>query len=319
MRLPLGTTGESLLLHGQFVLSTTLSSTVTSWCELHVSCADVGLSHSAATSSSKSCPQVTQSAISPQVQTGSTRTVTSDLLSATLTEAATQLSFAAFLARCISVCAPPPPRYPSPRHFWMPPPRLFHTSLSPRTFLHNSRLRSSLLDLSTRTIPRGPWLHRLRTLFSTPRVPDPSLRYFLTRLCRRHLTMPPHNNRSRSSSPGVSSPMTLQRLTSTTRRQCYAFAVPAAPATQATVTSTLRPHACHYSRLQVSGSMPTCAPHIVYLLKRHRCDLVYRSSGNPQPCWCSPSCRNWSFSYTTSNGSSHGEIWAIRTCRAWSH
>ena len=69
-------------------------------------------SHGAATSSSVSCPQVTHSAISPQVQTGPTRTVTSDLMSATLAEAATQLSFAAFLERCISVSAPPPPPLP---------------------------------------------------------------------------------------------------------------------------------------------------------------------------------------------------------------
>ena len=71
-------------------------------------------SHGAATSSSVSCPQVTHSTISPQVQTGPTRTVTSDLLSATLAEAATQLSFAAFLERCIFVNASPPPQLPVP-------------------------------------------------------------------------------------------------------------------------------------------------------------------------------------------------------------
>ena len=71
-------------------------------------------SHGAATSSSVSCPQVTLSAISPQVQTSPTRTITSDLLSATLAEAATQLSFAAFLERCISVRASPPPQLPVP-------------------------------------------------------------------------------------------------------------------------------------------------------------------------------------------------------------
>ena len=70
--------------------------------------------HGAATSSSVSCPQVTHSAISPQVQTGPTRTVTSDLVAATLAEAATQLSFAAFLERCISVSASPPLPLPIP-------------------------------------------------------------------------------------------------------------------------------------------------------------------------------------------------------------
>ena len=61
-------------------------------------------------SSSVSCPQVTLSATHPQVQMGPTRTPTSDLLSATLAEAATQLSFAAFLERCIFVSASPPPQ-----------------------------------------------------------------------------------------------------------------------------------------------------------------------------------------------------------------
>ena len=49
-------------------------------------------SHGAAPSSSVSCPQVTHSAISPQVQAGPTRIVTSDVMSATLAAAATQLS-----------------------------------------------------------------------------------------------------------------------------------------------------------------------------------------------------------------------------------
>ena len=52
--------------------------------------------------------------------------------------------------------------------------RLFHTSLSLGTFPHNSRLRRSLLDLPTCIIPRGLWLHLLRTMFSAPRAPDPS-------------------------------------------------------------------------------------------------------------------------------------------------
>ena len=71
-------------------------------------------SHGAATSSSVSRPQVTHSAINPQVQTGPTRTVTSDFMSATPAEAATQLSFAAFLERCIPVSASPRPPLPIP-------------------------------------------------------------------------------------------------------------------------------------------------------------------------------------------------------------
>ena len=76
--------------------------------------ASTRVSHGAAPSSSVSRPQVTHSAISPQVQTSRTRTVTSDLMSATLAEAATQLSFAEFLERCISLSAPPPPPLPIP-------------------------------------------------------------------------------------------------------------------------------------------------------------------------------------------------------------
>ena len=151
-------------------------------------------SHGAATPSSVFCPQVTHSAISPQVRTGPTRTVTSDLMSATLAEAVTHLSFAAFLERCISVSAPPPPPLPIPT-----PPLDAATQTIPHIAVSqgNSRSRSSLSDVSTRIIPRGPWLHLLRTMFSAPRVPDPSRRYFLTRLCRRlctasRLTMPPH-------------------------------------------------------------------------------------------------------------------------------
>ena len=173
---------------------------------------------------------------------------------------------------------------PSPRHLWMPPRRLFHTSLSLKTFLRNSHSRSFLSDVSTRVINRGSWLHRLRAMFSAPRVPDPSLRYFLTRLCRRlctasHLTMPPHNYHSRSSSSGVSSPMTLK--TAKPRHRHIAtlatphfqnpltllrFTVPAAPTTPATVTSALRPHVCYHSRHRVSRSMPVSAPVMVYLL-----------------------------------------------------
>ena len=60
------------------------------------------------------------------------------------------------------------PSYQSPPHLWMLLRRLFHTSLSLRTFLRNSRSRSSLSDVSTRIIPWGPWLQLLHTMFSAP-------------------------------------------------------------------------------------------------------------------------------------------------------
>ena len=109
---------ESLLLHGYSALRTTLSPTVTSWCELSALPCRYWPPHGSlfgtATPSSVSCPQVTHSAISPQVQTGPTRIVTSDVMSATLAEAATQLSFAEFLERCILLRASPPPLQPNP-------------------------------------------------------------------------------------------------------------------------------------------------------------------------------------------------------------
>ena len=152
--------------------------------------ASTRVSHGAAPSSSVSCPQVTLSVAHPQVQMDPTRTITSDLQSATLAEAATQLSFAAFLERCIFVCATPPPQQP-----------VVHTSPPLVTFLRNSHSGSS-------------WLHLLRMTFSAPRVLDQSPRYLLIRLCRRpytasQLMMPPHNFRSRSSSSGASCPMIL--------------------------------------------------------------------------------------------------------------
>ena len=185
---------ESLLLHWQFALSTTFSLT-----PVQIS-ASTRVSHGAAPSSSVSCPQVTLSAAHPQVQLDPTRTITSDLLSATLAEAATQLSFAAFLERCIFVHASRRPSYQSPPHLWMPLRRLFHTPLPLGTFPRNSRSWS-------------PWLHLLRLTLSALHVLDHSARCFLMRLCRRlytalQLMMPPHNYSSRSSSSGVSSPMT---------------------------------------------------------------------------------------------------------------
>ena len=106
MRLPLGTTGWNHSYYTGNSLSSSPSPVKMSAFTLQ--------SHGAAPSSSVSCPQVTHSATSPQVQTGPTPTVTGDLMSATLAEAATQLSFAAFLERCISVSASPPPQLPIP-------------------------------------------------------------------------------------------------------------------------------------------------------------------------------------------------------------
>ena len=53
------------------------------------------------------------------------------------------------------------------------------------------------------------------------------------------------------------------------------FAAKAAPAMPVTVSSTLLLHTSYQSHHRVSRSMPVNMPHMVYLLKRHRCDLVY--------------------------------------------
>ena len=106
-------------------------------------------------------------------------------------------------------------------------------------------------------------------------------------LCASQLMMPPHNYCSRSSSSGVSYPMTLKSgklchrhiaLLAAPHRHnpltLLRFAAPAAPAMLKTATSTLRLHMSYCSHHRVSRSMPVNMPHMVYLVKRHRCDLV---------------------------------------------
>ena len=131
-------------------------------------------------------------------------------------------------------------------------------------------------------------------------VPPP--RSLLTRLCR-HLyavlyhTILPHNYRSRSSLLDVSS-LTILLTVRARHRHKAILVVPhrlnlltllrlpvsAVPVLTETVTCALWPHVscCSHHRVsnsmprvQVSIMMPICAPHMVYLLKRHRCDPVY--------------------------------------------
>ena len=161
-------------------------------------------------------------------------------------------------------------------------------TLSHKTSLRNSRSRSSLSDASTRTIPRGalapPSSHDV--LCPTCSRPVPSL--LLDAAAQTPLYSVESHDASTQlppSSSGAPSPTTLetakprigtlqcwQRLTFTLI--LLRFAVPAEPATPATVRRTLRPHVCHHSRLRVSSSLPASAPHVVYLLKRPGCDLV---------------------------------------------
>ena len=162
-----------------------------------------------ASSSFVSSTQFTHSAISSHIQASPTRIVTGDVMSATLAEAATQLSFAEFLERCNLMRASPP-----------------HTLLldaATQTFPHSA----ASADASTQ-LPRAEfflsWMHLLgrpfRSLGPTTgtwqNLPDvfPSLLCSWTQLRRllhtvSLLPMPPPSYRPRSSSSGASTPMIL--------------------------------------------------------------------------------------------------------------
>ena len=130
-------------------------------------------SHDAALSSSVSCPQVTLSTAHRQVQMDPSRTITSDLLSATLAEAATQLTSAAFLERCIFVYASPPPQLPVPTPTLQAATQtLPHTAASPdastqlslREFLASPSTHDVICPTCARPVPSLP----LDTAVQTP-------------------------------------------------------------------------------------------------------------------------------------------------------
>ena len=265
-------------------------------------------------SSSVSFPQVTLSAAHFQVQMDPTRTITSDLLSATFDSAS------------------PPPQQPVPTPFPHAATQTFPHTAASRTFLRNSHSGSS-------------WLHLPRMTFSALRVFVKSLHHFLTRSCKRlgtasHLTMLPHNYRSRSFSSGVSSPLTLQTAKRCHRHVTMLAALPqqADIATLCSPSSashasdghehTTAPHAFlqpppgleKCARQRVSRGIPVkvapvrprlCAsisvtppqPHVSTTHVNTFCALScylqekckYRPCGNPQSCRCRSSCRDWSF------------------------
>ena len=144
----------------------------------------------------------------------------------------------------------------------MPLHRLFYTALPLGTFLRSSRSVSSRL-------------HLLRMMFSAPRVQDQSPRYFLMRLCRRLYTA------SRPGNASLPQPPDIATLCSPSS------------AMLATVTSALPPHVSYYSHHRVSRIMLINMLHMVFLLKRHRCDLVWvqlsqlrsRSHMSVPPMW----------------------------------
>ena len=118
-------------------------------------------------------------------------------------------------------------------------------------------------------------------------------------------TILPHNYRSRSSLLDVSSRTILLIVSARHRHKailvvshCLHFlpllrlAVSAVPVLTETVTCTPRPHVscCSHRRvsnsmprLQVSLLMPTCAPHMAYLFKRHLCDPGYVQLSQSRP------------------------------------
>ena len=201
------------------------------------------------------------------------------------------------------MCSPAAAATHPPPYFWMQLRRFFHTPVSHRTSPPNFRSRSSLSDTSTRVIPLGALVPPSAHDVSCPTCsrPVPPLLH-QTRLCRHlrtvsHLTMPPPNYRSRSSSARASSPTTHWIANARHRHiamlaaphlhnplTLLRFAVPGAPAAPATVTTALLLHACHHSLRQVSRMKPTCAPHMGSLLKQRRCDLVCVHLPQLRPC-----------------------------------
>ena len=202
------------------------------------------------------------------------------LLSATLAEAATQLSSVSFLERCIFVNASPPPQLP------VPTPSL---DAATQTFAHIAAFRDASTQLSFREflappstldvrcpacVRSVPSLHldaAVQTPLHSVATHDASSQLPLTELfigCI--LSNDPLDHRAlplaHCNDGNVSRPLNLLTL--------LRFAVPAAPATPARVTRTPRPHMSYQSHHRVSRSMPVFMFHMVYLLKRRRCDLV---------------------------------------------
>ena len=278
---------DSLLLHGQSALSITFSPTVASWCELTVPCADVGL-HMRVTwcSAFKFCvlPTGYTQCHESTGSDGPTRTVTSDFVSATLAEAATQLSFAAFLERCISVSASPaaPATHPHPTSGCRHADYSTHRCLSGRLYatLVRGVLGSTLsthdvlCPTCSRPVPSLPLDASVQTPLHSVVAHDASTQLPLTEFFIGCILSNDPSDRQASPSAHCNAdsvshlhnPLTLRR-----------FAAPAAPAMLATVTSTLQPHVCYYSRHWVSRSMPVSTPHMENLLKRHRCVCVHLS------------------------------------------
>ena len=275
-----------------------------------------------------------------------TRTITNDLLSATLAEAAARLSFAAFLERCIFVNASPPPQLP------VSTPSL---DAATQTFSHTAASR----DVSAQ--------HSFREFLASPstfdvRCPacDRPVRSFLLDAA---VQTPLHSVATHDASTQLSltecfiecilsnDPLDRQALPSA---HCNAgSASPPQPPDMATLCSPSS--ASHAS----DGHEHTSAAHVLlqpppalekyarqYASHGHRCDPAYVQLSQSRPhslllepsmwehilcaqllptrevqvpplrtqsCRCRSSCRDWPFSETASPCSFYGHIWSIQT------
>ena len=190
-------------------------------------------------------------------QVGPTRIVTADVMSATLAEAATQLSFAEFLERCNLLRASPPHLQPNPT-------LLLDAAM--QTFSHSAASADVSTQLPLAEFFLGP-PHVLSTHPSFTPGHSCADSFTQCRFCRCHHPTAAHGVLQMPVAPHFPNPLTPPLPT-----------VPAAPAAPVTVMKAPRLHAhasnLRHSRLQVSRIMPTCAPHMGSLLKQRRCDPV---------------------------------------------
>ena len=109
--------------------------------------------------------------------------------------------------------------------------------------------------------------------------------------------MPPTDYRSRSSFSGASTPKTPWIARSHHRHMempavphfpnpltSPPSTVPEAPAAPVVVRPRARGSTLRHRRHQVSRGMPTCTPHMVYLVKQPQCDLVCVHPPPFRPC-----------------------------------
>ena len=184
------------------------------------------------------------------------------IMPTSLAEALTQLSFLEFLQRCNLLIAPPePPQLPVP---------ISPLDAATQTLPHRAASR----DVSTQTCARPVSSLSLDAAVQTPlhsvvthdvSTQQPLTEFFIGCILSndpldRHALSSAHCNNGNASSP---QPPDITTLCSTS----------SASHASDGHEDTTAPRGYH-SRHRVSRNMPVSTPHMVYLLKRHRCDLV---------------------------------------------